>query len=133
MNRTLFLLILSASLAAAQAPAAKKSTRKPAAAPASHPASYKDLTFPPLRPVEIPKVEQVTLPNGMRLYLLENHELPVISGYALVRTGNLLDPPDKIGLATLTGMTMRTGESRSRPLRAAATSSASQTTVMLNR
>ncbi|MEO7650681.1 MAG: pitrilysin family protein, partial [Bryobacteraceae bacterium] len=99
------LLLLAASLATAQTPAAKKSARKPPAAPAS----YKDLKFPPLRQVEIPKVEQVTLPNGMRLYLLENHELPVVSGFALVRTGNLFDPPDKVGLATLTGMTMRTG------------------------
>src|SRR5262245_45476758 len=45
----------------------------------------------------------------MKLYLLEDHELPVVSGFALVRTGNLFDPKDKIGLATMTGMVMRTG------------------------
>src|SRR5262249_48996881 len=75
----------------------------------SAPASYKDLKFPPLRKIEIPEVERVTLPNGMKLYLLEDRELPVISGLALVRTGNLFDPKDKIGLATMTGMVMRTG------------------------
>jgi zinc protease len=71
--------------------------------------SYKDLKFPPLGKIEIPDIEQVTLPNGMKLYLLENHELPLVSGFALVRTGNLFDPKDKIGLATITGMVMRTG------------------------
>ncbi len=73
------------------------------------PPSYKDLKFPPLRKIEIPNVERLTLPNGMKLYLLEDHELPVVAGFALVRTGNLFDPKEKIGLATATGMVMRTG------------------------
>jgi Predicted Zn-dependent peptidases len=73
------------------------------------PPSYKDLKFPPLGKIEIPNVERFTLPNGMKVYLLEDHEVPVISGFALVRTGNLFDPPDKIGLAAMTGMVMRTG------------------------
>ena len=45
----------------------------------------------------------------MKLYLLEDHELPVVAGFALVRTGNLFDPKDKIGLAGATGMVVRTG------------------------
>jgi zinc protease len=69
----------------------------------------KDLKFPPLRPVPAPNVETVTLPNGMRLFLLEDHELPTVNGAALIRTGRLFDPPDKIGLAALTGTVMRTG------------------------
>jgi len=68
-----------------------------------------ELRFPPLGPVTIPKVETFTLGNGLRVYLLENHELPLVSGLALVRTGNLFDPPDKVGLATLTGVVMRSG------------------------
>ena len=51
----------------------------------------------------------MTLPNGMRLYLLEDHELPVVNGAARIRTSNLFDPPDKVGLAAMTGMVMRTG------------------------
>ena len=50
----------------------------------------------------------------MKLYLLEDHELPTIDGVARVRTGNLFDPADKIGLATLTGMTIRTGGSKAK-------------------
>ena len=37
----------------------------------------------------------------MKVYLLENHELPLVGGFALVRTGNLFDPPDKVGLAVM--------------------------------
>lgn len=75
--------------------------------------SYKDLRFPTLPQLKIPNVPTVTLPNGMRLYLLENHELPLVSGTALIRTGNLFDPKDKVGLAELTGTVMRTGGTKS--------------------
>src|ERR1700676_2227347 len=71
--------------------------------------SYKSLQYPPLRPVKIPDVATFTLPNGMKLYLLEKHELPLVRGGALVRTGSLFDPAEKIGLATVTGMVMRSG------------------------
>ncbi|MGH7248007.1 MAG: M16 family metallopeptidase, partial [Pseudomonadota bacterium] len=57
----------------------------------------------------IPKPVTFTLSNGMKVYLLEDHELPLVSGSALVRTGNLFDPLDKHGLAELTGTVMRTG------------------------
>jgi zinc protease len=73
-----------------------------------------DLKFPPLKPVQIPSVETLTLPNGMKVFLLEDHELPVIDGSARIRTGNLFDPPDKVGLATITGMVMRTGGTRAK-------------------
>src|SRR5439155_27008196 len=62
----------------------------------------------------IPKVEQVTLPNGMKLYLLEDHDLPMVRGLALVRTGNLFDQADKVGLATVTGETIRSGGTTSK-------------------
>ena len=87
---------------------------KPPAATAAVIPSYKDLKYPPLEPVKIPDVATFTLPNGMKLYLLENHELPLVRGSALVRTGNLFDPPDKVGLATITGMALRTGGTKSK-------------------
>jgi predicted Zn-dependent peptidase len=58
-------------------------------------------------------VAEFTLANGMRLFLLEDHEIPIVNGTARVRTGNLFDPRDKAGLATMTGMVMRTGGTRS--------------------
>lgn len=87
-----------------------------AAVPASSPAapSYQSLKYPPLRQPEIPRIEPFPLPNGMKVYLLENHALPLVSGFALVRTGNLFDPPGKIGVATITGEVMRNGGTRGR-------------------
>lgn len=78
------------------------------------PPSYKDLKFPPLKEIQIPKVEESTLPNGLKIYLLENHELPLVRGLALIRTGNLFDPADKIGLATATGSLIRTGGTKAK-------------------
>ena len=78
----------------------------PKAAP---PASWKEIKFPPLRELKLPKIDETTLPNGMKVYLLENHELPLVQGSALIRTGNLFDPADKVGLASVTGETIRSG------------------------
>jgi zinc protease len=63
------------------------------------------------KPVEFtpPDADRVVLENGMVVYLLEDHELPLISVSATVRTGGWLDPTDKVGLAALTGSVMRTG------------------------
>jgi zinc protease len=70
---------------------------------------YKELTYPKLGDIQVPPVKQVTLANGMRLFLLEDHELPLISVSAMIRTGSIYDPPGKIGLAAITGTVMRTG------------------------
>ncbi len=91
---------------AQQAPAPKTA---PPATKLVPPASWEALKFPALRQLQIPKVEESTLSNGMRIYLLENHELPILRGLALVRTGNLFDPADMVGLATITGELIRSG------------------------
>ena len=101
MKRVIAIALLVAAAAAAQ-PAPKAHTA--AVIP-----TYKELKYPTLKPIHIPDVATFTLPNGIKLYLLENHELPVVRGSALVRTGNLFDPPDKVGLAGITGTVMRSG------------------------
>jgi zinc protease len=110
VNLLVFLFLPFAAWAQT-APAARPAAH--AAAPAPAP-SYKDLKFSPLKPISIPKVETFTLPNGMRVSLLEDRDLPLIGGSARIRTGNLFDPPDKIGLATITGMALRTGGTKTR-------------------
>jgi zinc protease len=68
----------------------------------------RQMTF---KPVEFtpPEPDRVVFENGMVVYLLEDHELPLINITASMRTGSWLDPVDKIGLASLTGSAMRTG------------------------
>jgi zinc protease len=99
VKRALILASLLAIAAAAQ-------TDAPAPAPFPN---WQDLKFPALRSPNIPKPEEFTLPNGMRVYLLEDHELPLVTGTALVRVGNLFDPPGKVGLADVTGNVIRSG------------------------
>ena len=65
--------------------------------------TFKSVEFTP------PEPDRVVLENGMVVYLLEDHELPLISMTATMRTGGWLDPAEKIGLASLTGSVMRTG------------------------
>lgn len=73
-----------------------------------------DIWYPALREFDIPQPTRVELPNGLVLMLLEDHELPLISGTVLVRAGSVLEPEDKIGLASLTGTVLRTGGTTTR-------------------
>lgn len=70
---------------------------------------YEQLEYPPLGDIKIPEIERVTLDNGMQLFLLEDHELPLVNARAVIRTGSMYEPADKIGLASITGTVMRTG------------------------
>jgi zinc protease len=77
-----------------------------AAATAKH---YTELKFDPLPEIQLPKYSRYKLENGMVVYLMEDHELPLVGGTAMVRTGDRLEPADKVGLASLVGSVMRTG------------------------
>lgn len=57
----------------------------------------------------VPEVERVVLENGIIVYLLPDPELPLVTVSALIRTGAIYQPADKVGLAGLTGTVMRTG------------------------
>ena len=76
--------------------------------------SYDELTYPPLRDIQVPDVARTELPNGMALYLLEDHTLPKVRGLAFIRTGDLWEPADKVGLASIVGQVMRTGGTTTR-------------------
>lgn len=66
------------------------------------------VAFPPLA-FEVPKSERAVLENGMVVYLLEDHELPLVNVTAYVNVGSVYEPADKVGLASLTGAVMRSG------------------------
>jgi zinc protease len=82
----------------------------PAAAQAKR---YTDIKKTPLPDFKVPQPETFTLKNGMRVFLLEDHEIPVVSVRALIHTGSFWEPQDKIGLARLTGIVQRTGGTKS--------------------
>ncbi|NES18272.1 MAG: insulinase family protein [Symploca sp. SIO3E6] len=76
---------------------------------ANTPRHYTELEFPPLPEIQLPEYERYKLDNGMVVYLMEDHELPLVSGTALIRTGDRFEPSAKVGLAMLAGSVMRTG------------------------
>jgi len=67
------------------------------------------LSYPQLNKLEIPKVEKITLKNGIRLYILEDGSLPILEASVRVNCGSYLEPADKVGLAEICGEVMRTG------------------------
>lgn len=68
----------------------------------------RQMTFSPVA-FNPPEPERVVLKNGIVVYLLEDHELPLVTVSATIRTGGWMDPSDKVGLAGLTGFAMRAG------------------------
>ena len=77
-------------------------------------ASYKDLKYPPLNKVKVPEPVRFELANGMKVFLVEDHELPTVGVSALVRGGSRWVPANKAGLASIAGSVMRTGGSVTR-------------------
>ena len=82
---------------------------------AQTPQHYTDLEFPPLKEITIPEYERYQLDNGMVVYLMEDHQLPLVKGTAKIKTGSRLEPADKIGLAEITGTVMRSGGTQQHP------------------
>ena len=77
----------------------------PSMAPSS---DARTMTFVPVT-FTPPEPERVVLENGIVVYLLEDHELPLVTINAIIRAGSWLDSQDTVGLAALTGAVMRTG------------------------
>ena len=71
--------------------------------------SASELSFSDLPEFEVPEPKRVELDNGMVVMLLEDHELPMVRAVARIRTGARYEPADKVGVASLTGLVMRTG------------------------
>ncbi len=67
------------------------------------------LKFPPLNKQEMPKIDKITFDNGLTLYVMEDHELPIVNAVARLAAGEYLSPEDEVGLAAIAGEVMRTG------------------------
>jgi zinc protease len=95
-----------------QAPAAPQARRQaPAPArPEAIPAHPRELVFPPLHytPPEAGAFRH-TLANGVVAYMVEDHDLPLVTLTVYIRGGSYLDPKGKEGLAAMTGSQMRAG------------------------
>jgi zinc protease len=56
--------------------------------------------------VHLPVPEEVKLANGLKVYVVQNHALPVLSATLAVKSGSEANPAGKAGLSSLTAATM---------------------------
>jgi zinc protease len=95
MNRRCFLLAaVFVTLSLAQLPAQT---------------SWKQIPVPALPAFHPQEPKRIELPNGMVIFLQEDHELPLIDGVARIRGGSRAVPADKNGLMDIYGEVWRTG------------------------
>ncbi|MEM1280280.1 MAG: pitrilysin family protein [Cyanobacteria bacterium P01_H01_bin.152] len=87
----------------------------PAPASAVTAQHYTELEFPPLRDIQIPDFERYELSNGLVVYLMEDHELPLVTGSATFRTGERLVTAEQTGLGEIVGDAMRLGGTATYP------------------
>lgn len=94
MRRDTYLPLIAA-LALAAAPAAAQTEQPPAPGP--------------LRPYQVPRVEEFRLANGVRVVVVPQPSLPIVNGRILVNAGSFHEPVEKNGLASLAGALLDEG------------------------
>ncbi len=81
--------------------------------PAGAPAQVPDRSRPPeLGPpprIHLPPIQERRLSNGLRVVLMEKHEVPLVQMNLVVRAGSVMDPPGRYGLASMTADMMDEG------------------------
>lgn len=102
---------LSSTAVAQQKPAAEQPSQSPKTAQTQSgvATNWKQIAIPPLAEFKPAQPVRIALPNGMVIFLQEDHELPLIRGSASIRGGSRNEPAEKAGLAELLGRTWRTG------------------------
>ncbi len=63
----------------------------------------------PAPSLKLPPIQHLRLSNGLPVLLLEKHEVPLVQIELIVMSGAALDPPDRIGLASMTAAMMEEG------------------------
>src|SRR5438128_10975873 len=66
----------------------------------------------PLSPARFPPFQEVALPNGLQLVIIEHHEQPVVSVTLSFRAGGSYDPAGKEALSALVAELLTKGTER---------------------
>lgn len=69
---------------------------------------WKKIPVPPLPAFHPERPKRIVLDNGMTIFLEEDHELPFIDGFVVLRGGSRDEPASKAGLVDLYGEAWRT-------------------------
>ena len=75
--------------------------------------SWQQIPIPTLHPFHPQQPKRVQLPNGMVIFLQEDHELPLIDAVARIRGGSREESAKKTGLIDIYGDVWRTGGTKS--------------------
>ncbi len=67
------------------------------------------LSFPPLPEVKPAEPQRFTLDNGLVVYMLEDHDLPLVDVGIMIKGGRAYEPYRLRGLGKLTGRLLRSG------------------------
>ncbi|HTZ81830.1 MAG TPA: pitrilysin family protein [Candidatus Acidoferrales bacterium] len=70
---------------------------------------WKKVPIPQLPAFKPQQPKRIELSNGMVIFLQEDHELPLIDGFARIRGGSVNEPASKVGLVDIYGEVWRTG------------------------
>ena len=60
--------------------------------------------------IVLPPYEERTLDNGLKVFVMETREVPLVSLYLLVPAGSAQDPAGMEGVANLTGRLLMKGD-----------------------
>lgn len=71
--------------------------------------AWQQIPIPPLPAFHPQEPKRVELPNGLVIFLQEDHELPLIDGTARIRGGSRSEPANKVGMLDMYGEVWRTG------------------------
>ncbi len=97
---SIFFIILFSAISAAQTPEEWP-----------HP---EDMEFDDVE-VTLREADKHELENGLTVYLIEDRELPLVRGEAIIDAGNIYSPREKTGLAEITANLLRTGGTAGQP------------------
>lgn len=75
----------------------------------------KSISTPALNPIKKVSPIRYVLPNGLVVYLLEDHSLPRVRGEFVSRTSAVWIPDSKAGMGGMTGEVMRSGGTAAHP------------------
>jgi zinc protease len=127
MNRILsttltFGLAISAAMAQSAKPQStplSSTPTKPATAASGQstsgiPSNWNKVPIPALRQFKPQEPRRVEFPNGLVIFLQEDHELPVINGFIRVRGGSRDEPAAKVGMTSIYGEVWRIGGTTSK-------------------
>jgi zinc protease len=77
--------------------------------PAAAQSDWQQIKIPPLPEFHPQVPKRIVFPNGMVVFLQEDHELPLIDGIARIRGGSRSEAAEKIGMIDMYGEVWRTG------------------------